>query len=72
MCVSLSGVCVYICMYVCIYIYEEEERRGFVHKMILNYSSEYLTVQTFFLFFASQTLRNIKQNIIYKKKIPAM
>jgi hypothetical protein len=40
--------------------------------MILNYSSEYLTVQTFFLFFASQTLRNIKQNIIYKKKIPAM
>jgi len=72
--VCLSLVCVYIyaCMYVYIYIYEEEERRGFVHKMILNYSSEYLTVQTFFLFFASQTLRNIKQNIIYKKKIPAM
>jgi hypothetical protein len=26
----------------------------------------------FFFFFASQTLRNIKQNIIYKKKIPAL
>ena len=35
-------------------------------------SSIYCTVQLFFLFFASQTLRNIKQNIIYKKKIPAM
>ena len=35
-------------------------------------SSIYCTVQLVFLFFASQTLRNIKQNIIYKKKIPAM
>jgi hypothetical protein len=35
-------------------------------------SSDTWTVYKFFLFFASQTLRNIKQNIIYKKKIPAM